>query len=250
MQKTITLIKGSTWEQINRNLLKIALIKRVENGNKVRIDSTVILYEAWFLQVTRYESLIAKIIDQTERRVFDGESVPSTEKIVSIFEEHTDIITKSNRDTKFGHKLNLTTGVTGLILDVVVEDGNPADTKRLIPMLKRQIDIYGEAPDKASVDGGYASQDNLLNAKYLGVKDMAFHKKRGLAIEDMVKSKWVYKQLRNFRAGIEGNISCLKRAYGLTCCVWKGWEKFKSYIWSSIVAYNLSLLSKLLSQPG
>ena len=137
-----------------------------------------------------------------------------------------------------------------MILDVVVEKGNPAYSKRLIPMLERQINIYGVAPDKASVDGGYASKDNLLAAKQLGIKDMAFHKKRGLAIEEMVKSKWVYKQLRNFRAGIEGNISCLKRAYGLTRCIWKGWEKFKSYVWSSIVSYNLSLLTKLLPQPG
>ena len=46
----------------------------------------------------------------------------------------------------------------------------------------------------------------------------AFHKKAGLNIEDMVKSLWVYRKLRNFRAGIEAGISCLKRAYGLARC--------------------------------
>ena len=343
LQKTITLIKSETWEKINQKLLEVALIKKVENGNKIRIDSTVTeadihypsdntllwdsvriivrllqsagnlegapiinycnrmrkakrlsllirtvkekkrrkcyrelvkitkeelnylrnaksqlsgrnlmdsTYDAWVAEVIHYDLLITKIIDQTERRVFAGKSVPSTKKVVSLFEDHTDIIVRSNREVKFGHKLNLTTGKTGLILDAVVEKGNPADSKRLIPMLERQINIYGVAPDKASVDGGYASKDNLLAAKQLGIKDMAFHKKRGLAIEEMVKSKWVYKQLRNFRAGIEGNISCLKRAYGLTRCIWKGWGKFKSYVWSSIVSYNLSLLTKLLPQPG
>jgi hypothetical protein len=49
-------------------------------------------------------------------------------------------------------------------------------------------------------------------AKALGVTDVAFHKKRGLAVEDMVKSRWVYRKLRNFRAGIEAGISYLKRA--------------------------------------
>jgi IS5 family transposase len=44
---------------------------------------------------------------------------------------------------------------------------------------------------------------------------MAFHKRGGLKIEDMVRSRWVYRKLRNFRAGIEAGISCLKRAYGL-----------------------------------
>jgi len=69
---------------------------------------------------------------------------------------------------------------------------------------------------------GYASRDNLTAAKALGVTDVAFHKKRGLAIEDMVKSRWVYRKLRNFRAGIEAGISCLKRAYGLARCTWRG----------------------------
>src|SRR5437879_11705982 len=56
---------------------------------------------------------------------------------------------------------------------------------------------------QVAADGGYASQNNLTAAKARGVTDVAFHKKRGLAVEDMVKSRWVYRKLRNFRAGIE-----------------------------------------------
>jgi len=82
------------------------------------------------------------------------------------------------------------------------------------------------------------SQDNLTAAKARGVKDVAFHKKRGLAVEDMVKSRWVYRKLRNFRAGIEAGISCLKRrAYGLAGCTWRGLGHFKSYIWYAVVAH-------------
>jgi IS5 family transposase len=76
-------------------------------------------------------------------------------------------------------------------------------------------------------------------------KDVAFHKKRGLAVEDMVKSRWVYRKLRNFRAGIEAGISCLKRAYGLARCSWRGLDHFKTYIWSAVVAHNLVLLARL-----
>ena len=78
-----------------------------------------------------------------------------------------------------------------------------------------------------------------------GVTDVAFHKKRGLAVEDMVKSRWVYRKLRNFRAGIEAGISCLKRAYGLARCTWRGLDHFKTYIWSAVVAHNLVLLARL-----
>ena len=61
----------------------------------------------------------------------------------------------------------------------------------------------------------------------------------------MAKSTWVYKKLRNFRAGIEANISTLKRAFGLDRCTWKGWEGFKSYVWSSIFAYNLQVIARI-----
>jgi transposase, IS5 family len=97
--------------------------------------------------------------------------------------------------SKYGHKLNLTTGRTGLILDLVIEAGNPADSERFLPMLERHIAFYGEAPRQTAADGGFASRDNLAQAKTLGVRDVAFHKKAGLRVMDMVKSNWVYRKL-------------------------------------------------------
>lgn len=184
------------------------------------------------------------VIDQTERRVLRDENVPVGEKIVSIFEPHTDIIIKDRRDTHYGHKINLTGGASGLILDCVIESGNPADSTRSTPMLERQIEIYGRPPRQASFDGGYASKENLSLGKALGVKDMCFAKKRGLEIADMVKSSWVYRRLKNFRAGIEGMISYLKRSFGLDRCTWKGSVSFGSYVWASIVSANLLTLAR------
>jgi IS5 family transposase len=194
------------------------------------------------------EKLIAlteKVISQTQRRVLRDEKVPHADKVFSIFEAHTDIIIKGSRDIQYGHKINLTTGKSGLVLDIVIEEGNPADTARLCPMIERQIDIYGRVPRQVAADGGYASHDNLSSAKELGVKDMSFQKKRGLKVEDMAKSQWVYKKLCDFRAGVEGNISCLKRRYSLSRCNWQGIDRFKAFVWSSTVAYNLMTLARL-----
>lgn len=202
-------------------------------------------YAAWQVQVKHYQPLIERVIDQAERRVFQGEKVPAEEKIFSIFEEHTDIIVKGSRDIQYGHKLNLSTGRSGLILDVVIEDGNPADSDQFLPMLERHIDNFGVAPRQMAADGGYASMDNLQEAKTLQVKDVVFHKKRGLKVEAMAKSPWVYRKLRDFRAGIEAGISCLKRAYGLARCTWKGLAHFHAYVWSSVVAHNLALFGRL-----
>lgn len=199
----------------------------------------------WQAALGYYRPLIERIIWQTERRVLCGEPVEASEKIVSLFEPHADIIVKGSRDVDYGHKLNLTTGRSGLILDLVIEAGNPPDSQRFLPMLERHIDFYGEAPRQAAADGGYASRNNLSQAKARGVHDMAFHKKAGLRIEDMVKSRWVYRKLRNFRAGIEAGISCLKRAYGLTRCTWRGLDHFRAYVWSSVVAFNLALFARL-----
>lgn len=199
----------------------------------------------WHIQVRHYRPLVERIIRQSERRVLAGEPVPAGEKLVSLFEPHADIIVKGSRDTEYGHKLNLTTGRSGMILDLVIEAGNPADSDRLLPMLERHIDLYGQAPRQAAADGGFATRANLATAKAWGVSDMAFHKKAGLRIEDMVRSKWVYRKLRNFRAGIEAGISCLKRAYGLARCTWRGLEHFKTYVWSSVVAYNLVIFTRL-----
>jgi IS5 family transposase len=201
--------------------------------------------EAWQAQVRHYQSLTERIIAQSERRVLRGETVPAQEKLVSLFETHADIILKGSREPCYGHKLNLTSGRSGLILDLVIETGNPADSERFLPMLDRHIAFYGSAPRQAAADGAYATRDNLDQAKARGVGDVAFHKKRGLAIEDMVKSHWVYRKLRNFRPGIEAGISCLKRAYGLARSTWRGLDHFKVYVWSSVVAYNLALLARL-----
>jgi IS5 family transposase len=193
-----------------------------------------------------YISLAEQVISQTERRVLHGETVPADEKVFSIFEPHTDIIIKDSRDTLFGHKISITGGASGLITDLVIEEGNPADSTLAVGMIERQKDIYGRAPRQAAFDGGFASKANLGAIKDMGVKDVSFHKKRGLKIADMVKSTWVYKRLRNFRAGIEGMISFLKRGFGLNRCTWRGFESFKSYAWASVVTANLLVMARHL----
>src|SRR3954451_950432 len=202
----------------------------------------------WRAKVCHYEPLVESVIAQSERRVLRGEAVPAREKLVSLFETHADIIVKGKRDVQYGHKLNLSTGRSGLVLDVVIEAGNPADSERLMPMLERHIAVYGVGPRQAVADGGFPSRDNLSRAKACGVSDMAFHKKSGLKIADMVRSRWVYRKLRNFLSVIEAGISCLKRAHGLGRCTWRGLDHFKAYVWSSVVAYNLALYVRL--RPG
>ena len=196
------------------------------------------------LDLNQYSQLAARVVDQTQRRVMLGEDVPASDKVVSLFETHTDIIVKDRRDTFFGHKVCLTGGASNLIIDCLIVDGNPADSNLTIDMLDRQKELYGRYPLKVALDGGFASKDNLTKAKEKQIKDVCFAKKRGLKTEDMCRSQWVYNRLRRFRAGIESGISWVKRCFGMTRCTWKGLRSFKSYVWASIVSANLLTLAR------
>jgi len=235
--------------KLYRDLLKVTkkTVSNAENTlellKKVATDNVASLASI-YAQLAHYIPLARQIIDQTERRVIGCESLKPEEKIVSIFETHTDIIRKDRRDTYYGHKLAITGGASGLLTDLVVEDGNPSDATIAQKMIARQKDIYKRPPRQAAFDGGFASKDNLKDIKRLGVKDVMFSKKCGLEVSDMAKSTWVYKRLRNFRAGIEGMISFLKRCFGLARCTWRGLESFRTYAWSSVVTANLLLMAR------
>jgi len=196
-------------------------------------------------ELEHYLPLVRQIICQTTRRVIHGESVPADEKLVSLFEPHTDIIKKDRRDTYYGHKVCLTGGASNLILDCQILSGNPADATLTTTMLERQKEIFGRPPLKVALDGGFASKENLHAAKEMKIKDVCFSKGRGLTEEGMCRSPFVYKVLRKFRAGIESGISWLKRAFGLGRCLWKGRESFESYVWASIVSANLLTMARI-----
>lgn len=330
LQGVISLIRGETWERINKLLVKSALDTKIESATAVRIDSTVtdspihapwdssllgdavrvmdrmmkdarqrcpeLIYTChqrvvkkqvtairngkgeetrlkhykklikytrltvgvvknlslshpewvdWVAQVEHYIPLIERIIDQAERRIVKSEKVPAEGKVVSLFEPHTDIIVKDKRQVQYGHKINISSGKQGMILDAVIELGNPADSCRLLPMIRRLKETYGKLPNQVAADAGYASLANIDEAKELGIKAVGLPKKRGMTVEAMTGSEWIYKKLKRFRAGIEGNISMLKRVFGLDRCTWKGLEHFKAYVMSSVLAYNLQKFARL-----
>lgn len=91
-------------------------------------------------------SLLTRVLAQTERRVLRGEQVPAGDKVVSLFECHTDVIVKGRRGTQYGHKVFLSGGRSGMILDCVVARGNPADAALFPDLLSRQEAIYGRPP--------------------------------------------------------------------------------------------------------
>jgi len=199
-----------------------------------------------------YIPLGEKVLSQARRRIIGKEEVPSTEKVVSIFEPHTDIIVKGFRDVVFGHKVSLTTGASGLVLKVSVLDGNPKDSTLVPGMLEEHKDSYTKAPEAMAFDGCFASTANRDLLKEAGTKEITFSKNGSMSLESLVSSPKIHKALMNFRAGIEAGISFLKRVFGFTRVLdngleeglEEGLESFKAALQCGAVACNLTLLAR------
>ena len=106
----------------------------------------------------------------------------------------------------------------------MIEDGNPADATLYRPMLDACQADYQSTPESVVADGGYASHNNVRQACQLGVKRALFNKSAGLGLHEMGVKEKTFAALRNFRAGVAGNISELKRVFGLDQARWKGQE--------------------------
>lgn len=203
-----------------------------------------LLIRGYVNELKTYIPLAKQVIDQAYRRIVLEEKVPANEKIVSIFEPHTDIIEKGQRDTVFGHKISLTSGKSCLILKCTILDGNPADKTLVRDIITDHIESYGQAPEELALDGGFASAANRDRAKEMGVNEITFAKNLRMKIESLVSSPKVHKLLMNFRAGIEGCISFLKRIFGLDRILDRTKETFKSALQCAIVTYNLVHLAR------
>jgi IS5 family transposase len=221
---------------------KVALPIMEEFKDKITDISAYAYLSALIEDLNHFMPLVEKVIDQAYRRIIKEEQVRSAEKIVSIFEEHTDIIAKGNREIVFGHKHTITTGKSGLILDIETHKGNPADSTLVRDVIKRHREFYGEAPRSAVFDGCYASKANRELAKAEKIENICFSKETD---SESACTKVIRRMLRNFRAGIEASVSMLKRMFGLTRILDKGHRSFKCSAKASVMTYNLFILARI-----
>ena len=243
--------KNTEKERLYPSLLKLSrvVLKQVDRGLQSVSSGGCEgeQKEKWMLTVEYYRDLMLKIIDQTERRVIGKEKVHSSEKLVSLFEPHTDIIVKGFRDVQYGHKINLSSERRGFITYLSIEKGNPSDKDLFLPVLEYHQTTLKALPDSVVADGGYASQTNVSEGRGKGIKRVVFNKRVGLTNQAMGVKQKTFDRLRRFRGGSEGNISELKRAFGASKASWKGHDGFKAFVWSAVISYNLTRLARLQS---
>ena len=192
--------------------------------------------------VIKFLPVMQKVYAMTERREIKGFVVPNSEKIFSIYEQHTDIIVKGAREVEFGHKINLVTGKSNLILECEVCSGNPPDKELYKSAIESIVQNYNIVPRDIASDGGYATTANGLYAQTIGITNIVFNKVVG-SLQNIVSSINIETRLKKWRSGIEATISNLKRGFSLFRCEWKGFNHFCAKVFWSAIGYNIRVMT-------
>jgi IS5 family transposase len=199
-------------------------------------------------ELERFERLLERVVDQTERRrVLSGESVAASEKVVSLFEEHTAIIArgKAGKKTEFGRKVWLEEVEGGIVSGYRILEGNPSDEKQLLPSLENHLRLFGRPPWLVAADRGVYSSANEESARNMGVQRVGLPKK-GANNEERQRHErqgW-FRRAKRFRAGIEGRISVMKRRGYLGRCRDKGEEGFGRWVGWGVLSSNLHAIAR------
>lgn len=241
-------------ERLYRQLVDVAetTIAQVE-AVRVRLQAKASRpAQALVDSLQHYLPLVRRVISQTRRRVFEGQSVPAPQKLVSIFEPHTAIIRRGKtppRDTEFGRKVWYSEVDGGLISEYRLLKGNPPDERQWVTSIKHHRKQFGHPPKLATADRGIFSATNEQLARAAGIEQVALpqpgHKDDERQAHEA--QPWFRASLR-FRAGIEGRISVLRRARQLDRCRNRGEAGLERWLGWGVIVNNLVVLTTRLAR--
>lgn len=200
------------------------------------------------IQMQKFEGLTARVVDQAQRRVLGGESVPNSEKILSIFEPHTELLKrgKAAKPVEFGHMVLLHQVENKFISDYDVFERRPSDESLVDDILERHKQLFGHLPEGFAADKGFYQSMEKLRELEVIIPNVSIAKKGARNAEETDREHTpIFKALQRFRAGIEGSISFLKRCLKLGRCLYRSFETFCSSVGSHVFAHNLVVLARL-----
>lgn len=237
-----------------RGLLEIAravvrkakeIVRSVEAGG-VKISGDVRRVVVSKARIAHFAPLVEKVIAQTKARVFGG-NTRVVDKILSIFEVHTQVIRKgkAHKPTEFGRLVRIDEIENGVVSEYEVKHGNPADVEDFVPAVRRHKEIFGRAPHMATGDRGFFSAENERAARELGVKKVVLPARGRLSAtrRKQQKQRWFRRALR-WRGGIEARIGILKHRFGMARQHSKGARGFARDVGWSVVTQNLVTIAR------
>jgi IS5 family transposase len=192
---------------------------------------------------------VRQVVKQAKARVLRGDT-KFKEKIVSLFEPHSEVIRKgkASKPTEFGKLLQLTEAENQIITHYQVFQERPSDRVLLTEAVEEQQRRLGRVPQSVAADAGYYAQVHERALQQMGVPWVAVPNRNTHSAErkEMEKRRW-FKKAQAWRTGCEGRISVLKRRHGLRRSLYRGWEGMKRWVGLGVLADNLINIGKVLS---
>jgi len=192
--------------------------------------------------------LVEQVIEQAKRRVIQGETVPASEKVVSLFEPHTQIIKrqKPGKPVEFGRKLWLEEVEGKIVSGYRVLDQPGQDAPHFPQSLADHQRRFGKPPWLVAGDRGVFSPANERLATEAGVTHVVipYAGKASAKRRQQEKTRWFRAGFR-FRAGVEGRM--LGRRYGLDRCPEHGEAGMGRYVGWGIITSNLAKIAETVA---
>jgi IS5 family transposase len=191
------------------------------------------------LELKAYLPSMATIVATTQRAQIEGEKVPASERVFSLFEQHTELIKRGRREkpVEFGHKVLLCESAEKFITDYEVYAKQQADCELTESVIQRHEKLFGTRPDVVAADKGFCPAEEKFKELAERVDTLAIPR-RMQDFMDKVLAHW-----QAFRAGIEGTISGLKRAFRLIRCFFRGFRSFEAAVGLGVFCHNLIVLA-------
>ena len=196
------------------------------------------------LELQAYLPAMKKVVAAARRAQVDGETVPARERVFSLFEQHTELIKRGRREkpVEFGHKVLLCESAEKFITDYAVYAQQEADCELTESVIDRHEKLFGERPEVVAADKGFCPAEAKFAELAERVDTLAIPR-RMRDFVDKVLAHW-----QAFRAGIEGTISGLKRAFRLIRCFFRGFRSFDAAVGLGVFCHNLIVLAE--HEPG
>jgi IS5 family transposase len=187
------------------------------------------------------QPLVTRILHQTRARLLGGD-IHVPDKVLSVFEPHTEAIRKGKiaKPTEFGKLVTIQESEHHIITAYEVHEQRPADMTLWTPALDRHIAIFHRPPDLAAGDRGFASAKNEDAAITRGVRRVILPRpgRKTPARRAHERQRW-FRRGQRWRVGCEGRISVIKRRHGLRRCRYHGADGTARWVGLGVIANNL-----------
>src|SRR5450755_4316601 len=225
--------------QANRVL---AEVKQAPRGRRTPVEG---LTQSLETMVGR----VRQVVRQTRIRIFAGDT-KSAEKIVSVFEPHTEIIRKgkASKPNEFGKLVKVQEAENQIITHYEVFAERPEDSQLLVPAVEQHQRRFGRAPRMVAADTGFYSLKNEKTIHAMGVTRVAVPSRSTKSSErrKLQKTRW-FRAGQRWRTGCEGRISVLKRRHGLNRCRYRGFEGMQRWVGLGVIADNIIQIGRCLA---